>query len=137
MDETLFRRLLEEILDSDRSPEDACADHPEALAEVRERLARLRSLESQVEAIFPTPARTRARVYGPDVVLSGRLPQIPGHDVEAVIGRGGMGVVYRARHATLGRTVAVKMVLMGAYAPPKDLQSLRREAESLVAPQSP
>lgn len=137
MDESLVRRLLEEILDSDRAPEDVCADHPAALAEVRARLARLRRTESQVDAIFPTPARTRSRAYGPEVVLSGRLPQIPGHDVEAVIGRGGMGVVYRARHATLGRTVAVKMVLMGAYAPAKDLQSLLREAESVATLQHP
>jgi eukaryotic-like serine/threonine-protein kinase len=137
MDDTLIRQLLEETLESGRTPEDVCADHPELLAEVRDRLARLRAIESQVEAIFPTPARTRSRAYGPQVILSGRLPQIPGHHVEAVIGRGGMGVVYRAKHATLGRTVAVKMVLMGAYAPAKDLQSLLREAEAVATLQHP
>lgn len=132
MDDTLVRQLLETILDSERTPEDVCEDHPELLTEVRERLARFRAIELQVDAIFPTPVSAGGREYGPQAVLSGRLPQIPGHFVEAVIGRGGMGVVYRARHAKLGRTVAVKMVLMGPYAPAKDLQSLLREAEAVA-----
>ena len=42
--------------------------------------------------------------------------QIPGYHLEEVLGRGGMGVVYRARHLALNRTVALKMILDGAHA---------------------
>src|SRR6516165_9823630 len=54
---------------------------------------------------------------------------VPGYEIESTLGHGGMGVVYKARHLALKRTVALKMVLAGAHADPKELARFRTEAE--------
>src|SRR5262245_1681412 len=61
------------------------------------------------------------------------LPQLPGYDIEAELGRGGMGVVYRAHDRKLNRTVAIKMVLGGGIAGPSALVRFLTEAEALAA----
>ncbi len=62
---------------------------------------------------------------------------VPGYEIEAVLGRGGMGVVYRARHLALKRTVALKMILAGGHAGPGELARFRIEAEAVARLQHP
>jgi WD40 repeat protein len=62
---------------------------------------------------------------------------VPGYAIEGVLGRGGMGVVYKARHLALKRTVALKMVLAGGHAGPQELARFRLEAEAVARLQHP
>jgi tetratricopeptide (TPR) repeat protein len=123
------QHLLEQILESDRTPEEVCQACPELLTQVRARLRRVRALESQVDAFFPTGGSAPT----PPEPLEGRLPQLPGYDVEAMLGRGGMGIVYKARHLRLNRIVALKMLLAGAYAGAHERARFQREAEAVAS----
>ncbi|MBI3409321.1 MAG: SUMF1/EgtB/PvdO family nonheme iron enzyme [Planctomycetes bacterium] len=65
------------------------------------------------------------------------LPQIPGYEVLGLLGRGGMGVVYKARHLALKRMVALKMIVAGEHASRDQVARFRREGEAVARLQHP
>src|SRR5260370_15440039 len=136
-DEESVQQLLDEMLDSERSPEEVCAACPELLPKVRKRWRQMCLLDDELRALFPSsacdPAATTTLSWHPKAAL----PHILGYEVEAMLGRGGMGVVYKARHLRLNRTVALKMLLAGAYAAPHELARFQREAEAVAGLRHP
>jgi serine/threonine protein kinase len=52
------------------------------------------------------------------------------YSIDAELGRGGMGIVYRARDTTLDRTVAIKVLPSAAVASQDDRTRFYHEAEA-------
>jgi serine/threonine-protein kinase len=125
--------LIEEMIDSSRSPEDVCRDRPELLAEVRKRWAAFRRVDGALAALFPDSSVGAAAAASP----APELPQISGYKVLGELGRGGMGVVYRAWHQRLNRPVALKMLLAGPYARPEERERFLREAQAVAGLRHP
>jgi serine/threonine protein kinase len=64
-------------------------------------------------------------------------PAVPGYEIVEVLGRGGMGVVYKAKQLAAKRLVALKMIRDGALAGPQHRVRFRIEAEAAARFQHP
>src|SRR5437879_5435442 len=135
-DNPRLRQLLDELHDSHATPEEVCRSCPELLPEVRARWRAVCRVRAELDALFPAP--TLRGVGAPALLPSSvSLPQLPGYTVEAELGHGGMGVVYRAWHLRLHRRVALKMLLAGPHAQPEERERFLREAEVVAGLRHP
>jgi serine/threonine protein kinase/Tfp pilus assembly protein PilF len=83
-----------------------------------------------------TPAPAGLPPRRPDRASAPR-PLVPGYDILDKLGRGGMGVVYKARQLGLDRLVALKMIVSGCHAGPEELARFRTEAAAVARVQHP
>ena len=126
-DDPRVQQLLDELLDSNSSPEVVCRSCPELLPIVRDRWREMCRLRADLDELFPLSDEPTLQPPGEMT-----LPRIPGYEVEAVLGRGGMGVVYKALHLRLNRPVAVKVMLAGGYAGLPAMARSLREVDVLA-----
>jgi serine/threonine protein kinase len=68
---------------------------------------------------------------------SGAMDHIPGYEISAAIGRGAMGVVYRARQIKLQRLVALKVLVGRSHASQEDVARFNSEAITIAQIQHP
>jgi eukaryotic-like serine/threonine-protein kinase len=119
-------------------PEDYLADYPELSQSVM-RLFEVHALASSpcAEAntvAFAPPLETAKLLRGG----AGRsVPSIPGYEIERVLGRGGMGIVYLALHRPMNRRVALKLLRETAEDDQAQIARFRREAEAAARCQHP
>ena len=117
----LFRELL--AIELERPAPD---DRPGQLAAYR---ARFPDHHDDISAAFHELSQAG------DSAATALVPatvSVPGFEIEAVLGRGGMGIVYKALHLKLKRVVALKMVLGGVHAGPRAVARFQIEAEAVA-----
>ncbi len=87
------------------------------------------------ETVVPTNSATAP----PQAAATARtgLPSVPGYEVLGLLGQGGMGTVFQARHVRLNRLVALKMIAAGAHVSPRHRARFQLEAEALASLQHP
>src|SRR5262245_41981842 len=106
-----------------------CRDSPELLPALEREIGRLQAVDRFIYAGSNCKSAIAPGTAGANG--DARFPNLPGYEVLEELGRGGMGVVYKARQHSLKRLVAVKTLAGGRWGQPGFVARLRQEALAL------
>lgn len=88
-------------------------------------------VKPDVETISQIVDENSTIAYAP--ASPGKIQRVvPGYQILGTLGRGGMGIVYKARDLNLNRIVALKMILGGDDANPQLFERFQTEAEAVA-----
>jgi serine/threonine-protein kinase len=130
--DTHLALALDRLIDAHRRGEDVDIEAElAAQPEVAEELRQLWAAAQIADALAAPPSDVPSSSDEMFTSAAQELPCVFGdYELLQELGRGGMGVVYKSRQISLGRTVALKMILRGSFATPDDLVRFRAEAEA-------
>ncbi len=127
--------LLNEALDlPPEEPEDYLDAHCAEAPDVRREVASLLKAYDGAGSFIETPAVEQVLPRDDDETMTDPLigKEIDGYQIQGVLGRGGMGVVYEAEDVALSRTVALKMIDPALARDEAFLRRFRAEARALA-----
>jgi tRNA A-37 threonylcarbamoyl transferase component Bud32 len=141
--EQAVNRIIAAYLEAERAGqppdrEELLRRHPEVADELRAFFAdqdRFRGTAGLLgPAASPAGEATAPAAGEVDALALGNTVRYFGdYELLAEVGRGGMGIVYKARQTSLNRVVALKMILAGHLASPEEAQRFHTEAEAAAS----
>ncbi|NOZ40520.1 MAG: serine/threonine protein kinase [Planctomycetes bacterium] len=121
----ILDRLTDSTVEQRPGLEELTAAHPHLAAE-------LRALWGTVMVVEAVAEHSHGKDETPALAEATPPPKLGDFELLEEIGRGGMGVVYRARQQSLDREVALKLILHGSLASPADQARFQAEVAAVA-----